>query len=278
MTETRTTPPPLRKGGGAVSTAATGSSVAENSFSVLSGRKTGAQRIVLYGPGGVGKSTLAALAPEPVFLDIEGGTRELDVPRVEGIESFADLRAALQSGTLEGYKTVVLDSATRAEEWSIAHTVKTVPHEKGHSVTSLEGYGFGRGLQHNYDTFLRLLQDLDGQVRRGRNVILICHDCTADVPNPVGDDYIRFEPHLQAPKSGKASIRNRVVQWADHVLFIGYDIIGKEGKGRGTGTRTIWTFELPDHIAKSRMLREALPFQSIDDSTIWKLIFEGGVR
>ena len=233
---------------------------------------------VLYGTGGIGKSTLAGLAPNPVFLDIEGGTHALDVPRVEGIESFSDLRACLQSTAFDAYKTIILDSATRGQEWSEAHTLATVPHEKGNRVTSVEGYGFGKGYQHVYDTFLLLLADMDSQVRRGRNVILICHDCTADVPNPVGDDYIRFEPHLQAPKSGKASIRNRVVQWADHVLFVGYDVVGKDGKGRGTGTRTIWTFELPDHIAKSRTVREALPFESIDDSTIWQLIFDGGDR
>ena len=277
MSEQRVAPP-LRKSSPPPATAAQPAAASTDRFAILSGRVAGPQRIVLYGTGGIGKSTLAGLAPNPVFLDIEGGTHALDVPRVEGIESFSDLRACLQSTAFDAYKTIILDSATRGQEWSEAHTLATVPHEKGNRVTSVEGYGFGKGYQHVYDTFLLLLADMDSQVRRGRNVILICHDCTADVPNPVGDDYIRFEPHLQAPKSGKASIRNRVVQWADHVLFVGYDVVGKDGKGRGTGTRTIWTFELPDHIAKSRTVREALPFESIDDSTIWQLIFDGGDR
>ncbi len=264
-------PPPLRK-----QPPAQPAAPAADRFSVARGRLGGPQRIVIYGPGGVGKSTLAALAPNPVFIDIEEGTRELDGARVNGVNTWADIRACLQSSALDAYKTVVLDSGTKAEELAIAHTLKTVKHEKGYEVTSIEGYGFGKGLQHVYDTFLHLLSDFDAQIRRGRNVILICHVCTDNVPNPRGDDYIRYEPHLQHPKSGKASIRNRVVQWADHVLFLGYDVISEDGKGKGAGTRTVWTFELPTHIAKSRIVREAIPFHSPTDGAIWRTIFPHG--
>ena len=262
---TKLPPPPAKNG--------TAPATPQREFAITSGRISGPQRIVIYGPGGIGKSSLAALAPKPVFLDVEHGTHEFDVCRAGEIDTYADLRAVLQSTALDGFETVVIDTMTKAEELAIAHTLKTVPHEKGQYVSSIEGYGFGKGLQHVYDTALLLLADLDSQVRRGRNVILICHDCTADVPNPVGDDFIRFEPHLQSPKSGKASIRNRVIQWADHVLFIGYDVIAKDGKGRGVGTRTIFTDELPDHIAKSRSVHAVLPFESPTDGAIWGLIF-----
>jgi len=265
-------PPPAKNGASAPTT------TPAREFAITSGRISGPQRIVIYGPGGIGKSSLAALAPKPVFLDVEHGTHEFDVCRAGEIETFADLRAVLQSRALDGFQTVVIDTMTKAEEMAIGHTLKTTPHEKGQFVTSIEGYGFGKGLQHVYDTMILLLADLDSQVRRGRNVILLCHDCTADVPNPVGDDFIRYEPHLQAPKSGKASTRNRVIQWADHVLFVGYDVIAKDGKGRGAGTRTIFTDELPDHIAKSRSVHAALPFTGPEDGAIWDLIFNGGAK
>lgn len=231
--------------------------------------------MLLYGPGGIGKSSLAALAPKPVFLDIEAGTRELDVQRIDGLDTFGDLRACLQSSALDGFSTVVIDTATKAEELAIAHTLATVKHEKGHSVSSIEGYGFGKGLQHLFDTFLLLLSDCDRHVRAGRNVILIAHSCIDTVPNPHGDDWIRHEPHLQAPKSGKASIRNRVVQWADHTLFLGYDVIAKDGKGKGSGTRTIWPQEMPTHVAKSRLIHDAMPFE-FGSGEVWRLIFGGG--
>ena len=245
-------------------------------FSVSSGRVDGANRILIYGPGGIGKSTLAGLAPRPVFIDIEEGTRKLDINRVDGIATFADVRACLNSGALDGFQTVIIDSSTKAEELAIAHTLATVKNEKGSNVTSVEGYGYGKGYQHVYDTFLLLLADLDTHVRAGRNVVLIAHDCIANVPNPVSEDYIRYEPHLQSPKSGKASIRNRVIQWADYVLFLGYDVISEDGKGKGGGTRTVFTVERPDHIAKSRTTIPTIPFKGPDDNEIWQHIFNGG--
>ena len=167
-------------------TAASPQTHAPHPFPVTSGRIDAPQRIVLYGTGGIGKSTLAALAPCAVMLDLESGTRDLDVERIESIESFAGLRACLQGETLDGYTTVVIDSGTKAEELAVAHTLETVKHDKGHHVTSIEGYGFGKGYQHVYDTFLLLLADLDQQIRAGRHVIVIAHDCIESVPNPVG--------------------------------------------------------------------------------------------
>lgn len=244
-------------------------------FAIISGRIDAPQRIGLYGPGGIGKSTLASLAPDPVFLDIEGSTNELDVPRPQGIETFEDLRGCLQSNALDGFKTIILDSATKAEELAIAYTLKTVKHERGKPIHNLEDYGFGKGLSHVFDTFLLLLADLDSQVRRGRNVILIMHECISDAPNPYGEDYIRYEPHLQAPKSGKNSIRNRVIQWLDHLLFLSYDVVTEDGKGKGGGTRTIYTSEMPTHIAKSRRVSAAIPFTGPEDGAIWTHVLGG---
>ena len=278
MAEAKAPPPQKKRGAPTNSSSPASAPAGATQFAVVSGRKTGAQRIVIYGPGGIGKSSLAGLAPNPVFIDVEDGTREMDVPRVESVESFADARACLQSNAFEGFDTVVIDTATKMEEWAIAHTIETVKNEKGSHVSSIEGYGFGKGYMHVYDTFLLLLSDCDRQIRANRNVVLIAHDCTADVPNPVGDDFIRYEPHLQAPKSGKASIRNRLVQWSDHVLFLGYDVHSEDGKGKGVGTRTIYPMERPDHIAKSRILpAEPLPFEHEEDDRVWGLLFgEGG--
>jgi hypothetical protein len=271
-------PPPRGSANGASPQPAPTGTPAE--WKVASGRRTGARRIVLYGPGKVGKSTLASLVPGRVaFLDIEEGAGGLDVSYVEGIAGFQDLRAILQGDLLKDFDTIVIDTMTKAQELALAYTLANVPHEKGHRVTSIEGYGFGKGYQFVYDTFMLLLGDLDRCVRRGQNVVLICHECVSNVPNPAGEDFIRYEPHLQSPPSGKASIRNRVVQWADDVLFVCWDVIAKDGKGKGGGTRSIWTVERPDHIAGSRRLAdgsalpESLPYEHEEDGRIWDLMF-----
>ena len=47
-------------------------------------------RLLIYGEAGVGKSSFAAAAPKPLFLDLEGGIDGLDVPRI-GISAYDEL-------------------------------------------------------------------------------------------------------------------------------------------------------------------------------------------
>jgi hypothetical protein len=235
------------------------------------------QRIVLYGPGGIGKTTLAASAPgEVAFFDLDESLSRLKldtVPHVVPCESWADLRAALQMEWPASVKTIVIDSVTKAEELCVAHTLATVKHEKGHAVQRVEEYGFGKGYQFVFDTFLPILGDLDRHCRAGRNVILIAHDCTTNVPNPAGEDWLRYEPRLQSPNSGKASIRLRVKEWSDHMLFFGYDInVNESGKGTGKGTRTLWPCELPHCMAKSRTTQT--PIFVDDPASVWAEILK----
>jgi len=240
-------------------------------------------RVVLYGPGGIGKTSVAATAPGPVaFFDLDDSLPRLkpqllasglalDLRPVNGISTWAQMRDALHAPGWDEIKTIVIDSATKAEELAAEYTVATVPHEKGNRVQRIEDYGFGKGYVHVYDTFLTLLGDLDQHTRAGRNVILICHDCTSNVPNPDGEDWIRYEPRLQSPASGKSSIRLRVREWADHVLFVGYDVAVKDRKGKGSGTRTIYPSELPHCMAKSRTISEPMPLVKYD-RTLWQTL------
>jgi hypothetical protein len=242
-------------------------------------------RICLFGPGGVGKTTQACLAPGPLgIFDLDDSLAVLrpqlpqavqsQIRLVGGIQSWQAIRDALHMPGWEEIKTIIIDSATRAEELAVAHTLATVPHEKGQKIARIEDYGYGKGYQHVYDTFLTLLADLDAHVRAGRHVILICHDCTNNVPNPQGEDWIRYEPRLQSPASGKSSIRLRVREWADHVLFYGHDIVvNKDGKGRASGSRTVYPAELPHCMAKSRTLADPIPVTK-DDRTLWTRLLD----
>lgn len=261
---------PIRRAGGATLPPPP---TAANRTRVTFGAPTtgGGHRIVLYGPGGIGKTTLATALPGPVvFIDLDESLGRLGAQaQVAQAESWQGIRDALQADGWEGVKTIVIDTATKAEEMAVEHTLANTLQE-GKRSTSVEGYGYGKGYGYVFDTFLPLLADLDRHARAGRNVVLICHDCTATVPNPAGEDWIRYEPRLQSPNSGKASIRLRVREWADHVLFLGYDIaVGKDGKGQGSGTRTLYRSELPHCMAKSRTGADPIP---LDGGDVWGLI------
>lgn len=244
-------------------------------------KSSGGHRTVLYGPGGIGKTTLVARAPGPIlFVDADESLGRLKrsleasgvpVPNVAEVNSWAKVRSLLRSETLlKNYAGVALDSGTKIEEWAVAATLKTVLNDKGKNVSSIEGYGFGKGYQHAFETFLHLLSDLDRVAASGINVFVIAHDCVNTVPNPSGEDWIRYEPRFQDPSSGKASIRRRIKEWADHVLFLGYDVDVKDGVGTGSGTRTLYTAELPQFMAKSRTCQEVIPIT--DDVNPWELI------
>ena len=230
-------------------------------------------RVQIYGPGGIGKTTLAASAPAPVaIIDLDQSLPRLrtrldainvtaGLRVVENIQSWADLLAALNAPGWDEIRTLVIDSATVAEELAVAHTLATVPKERGERAKNIEDYGYGKGYQHVYDTFLPLLAHLDAHARAGRNVMLICHECNSNVPNPTGPDWIRYEPRLQTTSSGKASIRLRIKEWCDHVLFVGYDVDVAEGKAKGSGTAMVYPKELPYFMAKSRTLVKSIPLE-----------------
>ena len=53
------------------------------------------------------------------------------------------------------------------------------------------------------------------------------------VSSSQGEEFIRWEPHLYSgDKKGRGSIRERVKNWAEHIIFIGYDVFVEDGKGR----------------------------------------------
>lgn len=238
-------------------------------------------RVVIYGPGGVGKTELCSLLDDvgvsAAFIDLEDGTKFLNVSRFDDPvpETFQDVRDLLHSESIwSGFQAVVVDSLTKLEEWAISHTLRTVPHEKGHFVDRIEGYGWGKGYTHSYETFLQILGDFDMHVRRGRHVVCTAHEHTAKVPNPSGEDWLRYEPRLQA--TDKGSIRHRVKEWADHLLFVGFDtVVNKDGKAQGSGTRTIYPMELPTWWAKSRTLSDPIPYDR-NDASLWRKLFNKG--
>ena len=230
----------------------------------------GGQRIVLYGDAGAGKTTLASVLPRPVFIDVERSTRELNTARVE-CHSYEEVRARLANPALDEFGSVNLDSGSVLQALAHRHVLETVPSEGGKTCRSIEDYGWGKGYRHIYDHFALVLADLDRRAEMGQHVCLICHAEATSAPNPQGPDWLRWEPQLQSIKN--SNIRSLVLQWAGHVLFLGKDVaVDSAGKGIGGTTRTLHVTDQATMLAKSRVLRNAIPVSEGDPATWTQLL------
>jgi hypothetical protein len=214
------------------------------------------QRIVLYGPNGVGKSTLASKFPTPLFIDTEDGTSHLDVTRIRALDSesfHSAVRTLTKAESLE-CKTLIIDTVDAAEKYLRDRLLKI------HRMNAIEDFGYGKGWTHLREHFERLLSELDRLIARGIQVVVIGHSAVKRYQPPLAETgYDRFQLKLYEHNS------DRLKEWADAVLFLNWDsrvAESRDGKPRGVGgrVRVIHTQHSAGWDAKVRVdLPEKLP-------------------
>jgi len=246
------------------------------------------EKMLVYGKSGMGKTTLASMAPRPVFIGLDDGGRKIRNPKtnealrfVDGITTFDDVRDVLRSTSLfENNKTIVIDTVTALEFLCTAHVIKTVPAKDNVPATNIESYGWGKGYRHLLDFMSLILQDCDALVKVGKNILFLAQNQLARQSNAEGDDYLADMPSLYC---GKWSVADRYIEWADHVLII-RDVglaVGKDKKVKGGQDRAVFTIKQPYYAAKSRPLvdgshlPEAISFASAEDDSLWTFLFGG---
>lgn len=242
---------------------------------------------MVYGNAGDGKSTLAMLARNPVFIGLDDGARMLRHPvtgkrpkHITGIDSFQDLLDVLESDTLNDFDTIILDTVTESQKLAEPFVLENYPHEKGHKVKSLEGYGYGKGYKHLYDVMLRLLVRLEALKNKKKDVIVISQMTVTTKANPTGDDYLYETPALKVSKNW--NIFELFKEKMDHVVKIDTvdSIAAIDGKAEESAdmTRAIFVRRGPHYYAKNRSLVpvdvEYIPFESPADDTFWKVFYK----
>lgn len=262
--------------------------VSRKSTGVSRGTMSQGEKIGIYGPGGIGKTELVAslknVGVDPLFIDLDQGTMGLDVARaVTGdddlVYDFADIRAALQNRELtDQFDAVVIDTFSALEDRCREWVIENVPHEKrDRRINRIEDYGFGKGLTHIFETALLVLQDLDVLVRRGKHVVVVCHQCTEKVPSADVDEYLEYQPRLQSPpKTGK--LRERVFEWSNHFFRIDHDRNVVDGRAATGDVRTIHTVRTTTAWAKHRTMSNGNEFPDTLPYTkgsyeLWEIMF-----
>ena len=85
-------------------------------YEITGGKIPHARKVLVYGPEGVGKSTFASRFPQPLFIDTEGSTRNLDVRRLPAPTSWQMLLDEVATVAQERpCQTLVIDTLDWAE-------------------------------------------------------------------------------------------------------------------------------------------------------------------
>lgn len=229
---------------------------------ITRGKMPGAKKVVVYGPEGIGKSTFASNFPDPVFIDTEGSTKDMDVARLPRPSSWQMLLEEIDyvKSTSGVCKTLVIDTIDWAEQLCVEYICAA------HHKSGIEDFGYGNGYVYTKEEFGRFLNRLEDVVERGVNVVLAAHAQIRkfEQPDEMGA-YDRYE--LKLGKKTSSQTAPLVKEWADMLLFANYktysiavDDKGKKHKAQG-GKRVMYTNHHPCWDAKNRYgLGDELPF------------------
>lgn len=228
---------------------------------IIRGKLSGARKVCVYGPEGIGKSTFASHFPDPVFIDTEGSTKDMDVARMEAPSSWQMLMEQVKyvKAHPETCRTLVIDTA----DWAEMLCTEAVCARSQKS--GIEDFGYGKGYVYLTEEFGRLLNLLQELVDIGIHVVINAHAKMRkfEQPDEMGA-YDRWELKLQKQTAPLLK------EWADMVLFANYKTIVVNVDGQGAqkgknkaqgGKRVMYTSHHPCWDAKNRYgLPEELPF------------------
>lgn len=232
---------------------------------VRRGRLPTALRFLFYGVEGVGKSSLAADAPEPIYLDLEDGTAQIDCARYpfrDGpgghiAQSYAEILSALDDliKAEHSFQTVVIDTIDRLEPLLWAHICERDSRAFGKPLTGIESYGYGRGYQVALDEWRALGRRIDElRTRRGMHIVMVGHAQVKTFKDPEGQDYDRYSLRVHEKSSGFLR------EWCDVLGFCCFEaraqkLADESGrvKGYSTGRRLVRLERTAAYDAKSRI-------------------------
>ncbi len=219
--------------------------------------------VTLFGEGGMGKTTLAAMFPKPVIIRTEDGTTSLigneNVSMFPLAQTSQDVLDAIEALATQDHdhKTLVLDSITQLATMIEGEIVAA--DAKAKSINQAGG-GYGAGYSTAADRH-RLIRDWAGALayEKGMNVVFIGHADTETMDLPDFDPYTRYSvrlhkkslPHYTDNVDAVCMIRLKTFTRGD----------GDKKRAISSGEREIICFPQAASVTKNRFnITDPLPF------------------
>lgn len=216
-------------------------------------------RIMIYGPGGIGKSSLGANAPNPIFIQTEDGLANIDAAKFPLAKTWDEVESAMIVLYQEAhaFSTLVVDSLDWLEQIIWQEVMRRQPvTSKGKKVSDLADYGYGEGYARATGIWVDFLDKINRlRLEKNMAIIFIAHDEVKKFDDPSKGTYNYYGPKLHKFAAEK------VIEFCDVVIFANHDVVmAKETTGfgqekvkvMGSGERVLLTQEKPHANAKNR--------------------------
>jgi hypothetical protein len=222
------------------------------------------QFTIIYGKGGVGKSSLTSYAKAPIILPLgrETGHEKMCIPKLPnhtelGIDPVSHVFAAFKwlRDAQHTRQTLIIDNVGAYKD------IVEDDVEEANKGVDLKAYGKGSALAYPY--WSRLARGIDMLMKkRGMDVILLGHDGTYTINNPDGSYYQKIS--VNAPSGEKTNVRADLERQAHNVFYIQEEALvaeekrgmPQEGKKYAIGVkpkRVIYTQSVGNIFAKRRV-------------------------
>lgn len=214
--------------------------------------------MIVYGVEGIGKTSFAAQAPDPLVIMTRGETGLETLmrsgalkpvrhfPEVESYTEFMNILDAVLEGDT-GAKVLIVDCINGLAQLCAEHVCAT----KFNGDWGVKGFGeFGVGYATTLEEWAKVLKKLDSIRNKGIGIICTAHAQVKSFSNPEGNDYDRYTPDMNIKLWGATA------KWADIILFMNYfTSVTREGfknKGKGGDIRMAYAQRTAAWDAKNR--------------------------
>jgi len=226
---------------------------------IRSTRSTNPPVTLLYGVDGIGKTSLAAEFPAPIYLATEGERppSDIDLPAFETPQSFSDILDAIGALMTEphDYRTLIIDSLDGIEPLVWAATCARIGSVSVDDASKDSPSAFGKGYVQADVEWNELLTAVNALAASGVAVVMLAHPGIVQFNSPTTDPYARYEIKLHKRAAALVREKSDIVGFLNYRATLKSKDVGFNKKvthAEGGGDRNIFLEERPGFMAKNR--------------------------